>query len=104
MFSGSVGQACSPSRKMHKLKPGGVGSSGGMQMVWDSAPGVQPFPSHARANVFQCSESTFAGMVGPGAHPFSVIVSGSIFTEYAFPAGTWVVPSQSPSQGAGAFQ
>jgi hypothetical protein len=88
---------------MHKLKPGGVGSSGGMQMVWDSAPDVQPFPSHARANVCQYEETTFAGTVGPEAQTFSVIVSGSIVREWAAPWGIWVVLSQSPSQVSGAL-
>jgi len=74
-----------------------------MQIVWDSAPDVQPFPSHVRANVCQYEEITFAATGGPGAHPFSVIVIGSIVSEYALPAGIWVVLSQSPSQGSGAL-
>ncbi len=72
-------------------------------MDWDSVPDVQPFPSHARANVCQYDEITFAGTVGPEAQPFSVIVSGSIVREWAAPWGTWVVLSQSPSQGSGAL-
>lgn len=60
--------------------------------------------SQPRAKVSQCSEITFAGMVGLAMHPFSVIVSAPIFSEYAFPLGTWAAPSHCPSQGDGAFQ
>jgi hypothetical protein len=85
----------------HARKSDGTESGRHVDRVIDP---ISNLVSQVRTNVSQRSEITFAGMVGPGAHPFSVIVSGSIFTEYAFPAGTWVVPSQSPPQGTGAFQ
>jgi hypothetical protein len=53
--------------------------------------------------VFQYKETTFAATGGPGAHPFSVIVIGSIVSECAAPSGVWVVLSQCPSHGVGAL-
>jgi hypothetical protein len=37
--------------------------------------------SHVRAYVSQREEITFAGAVGPDAHPFSTIVSGGMLRE-----------------------
>jgi hypothetical protein len=37
--------------------------------------------SQVRAYVSQREEITFAGTIGPDAHPFSAIVSGGIFRE-----------------------
>jgi hypothetical protein len=59
--------------------------------------------SHPRANVSQRDETTFAATGGPTAHPFSVIVIGSMVSEWAAPSGSWVVLSQVPSQGVGAL-
>jgi hypothetical protein len=58
--------------------------------------------SQARANVSQRSEVTFAATGGPGAHPFSIIVSAPIVREWAAPLGVCVELSQLPFQEAGA--
>lgn len=58
--------------------------------------------SHARANVFQCNDSTFAGGGEAGAQPSSLIVTASIVKEWATPEGTCVVSSHCPFHGADA--
>jgi hypothetical protein len=58
--------------------------------------------SQARPYVSHRSEITFAGTGGAGAHPFSLMPSAPIVSEWARPEGTCVVSSQCPSQGLGA--
>jgi hypothetical protein len=58
--------------------------------------------SQVRAYVSQREEITFAGTVGPDAHPFSTIVSAPMVSEWATPPGTGFVLSHCPFQGVGA--